>query len=82
MVNNIFLRIFVGCRSCLIQKQPPELFVKKDVFKTFANLTRKHLCWSLFFNKFAGPKACNFIKKGAQHRRFPMKFAKLLRNLF
>ena len=28
--------------------------VKNSVFKHFANFTGKHLCWSLFFNKFAG----------------------------
>ena len=34
-----------------VQKQPPELFFKKSVLKNFANLTRKHLCWSLFLIK-------------------------------
>ena len=28
-------------------KQPPELFCKKSFFKSFANFTGKHLCWSL-----------------------------------
>ena len=28
--------------------------LQKDVFKNFANLTEKRLCWSLFFNKAAG----------------------------
>ena len=32
-------------------------------------------CVRLFFDKFAG----NFIKKGLQHRLFPVKFGKLLR---
>ena len=31
------------------------------------------------FNKVAGLKACNFIKKRLQHRCFPVKFAKFLR---
>ena len=34
------------------------------------------------FNKVAGLKACNFIKKRSQDRCFPVDFAKLLRNLF
>ena len=34
-----------------VQKQPPEVFFKKDVLKNFANLTEKHLCWSLFLIK-------------------------------
>ena len=35
------------------QKQPPEVFYKKGVLKNFVNLTEKHLCQSLFFNKVA-----------------------------
>ena len=34
-----------------IQKQPPEVFYKKGVLRNFANITRKHLCQNLFFNK-------------------------------
>ena len=34
-----------------VQKQPPEVFFKKVVLKNFANLTEKHLCWSLFLIK-------------------------------
>ena len=33
------------------------------------------------FNKDAGPKACNFIKR-LQYMCFPMKFANFLRKLF
>ena len=33
------------------------------------------------FNKVAGLRACNFIKKRLQHRCFPVKFANLLRTL-
>ena len=36
------------------QKQPPEVFHKKGALENFAKLARKHLCLSLFFNKFAG----------------------------
>ena len=52
------------------------------VLKNFAMFTGKHLCWSLFFNNYAGLKACNFIKKRFQHKFFPMNFAKFLRTLF
>ena len=34
-----------------VQKQPPEMLFKKVVLKNFANLTEKHLCWSLFLIK-------------------------------
>ena len=33
------------------------------------------------FNKVAGRKTCNFIKK-TQHRRFPVNFVKFLRTPF
>ena len=36
--------------------------LKNGVVKISANITGKHLCWSLF-NKVTGPEACNFIKK-------------------
>ena len=31
------------------QKQPPEVFCKKDVLRNFAKFTGKHLCQSLFY---------------------------------
>ena len=46
-------------RSCqgkhvFVQKQLPEVFLKKGVLKNFAKFTGKHLCQGLFFNKVAG----------------------------
>ena len=32
--------------------------VKKGVLRHFGNFTEKHLCQSLFFNKFLRPEAC------------------------
>ena len=40
--------------------------------------TRKHLCWSLFFNEVASLKAYSFFKKRLQDRCFPVNIAKLL----
>ena len=48
--------------------------VKKGVLKSFANLTGKHVCWSLFLIKLQ-----IFIKKRLQYTCFPVKFAKFLR---
>ena len=36
------------------QKQPPQLVYEKGVPRNFTKFTRKHLCLSPFFNKFAG----------------------------
>ena len=38
------------------QKQPPEVFCKKGVLRNFAKFTGRHLCQSLFLNKFAGAR--------------------------
>ena len=60
------------------QRHSPEVFCK-SVLKSFANFTGKQLSWNLFLIKFAGLRACNFIKKRLQHRSFPVKFAKFLK---
>ena len=64
------------------QKQPPEVFYKKGVLRIFTKFTGKDLCKSLFFNKVAGLRAATLLKKKLQHRYFPVKFIKFLRNLF
>ena len=67
------------CRS-----SRPDVFCKEGVLKIFTKFTGKHLCQSLFFNKFTGlrPETCNFIKKIIWHRDFPVNFAKFLRTTF
>ena len=37
------------------------MFFKQDIFNNFAIFTEKHLCLSLFFDKTAQLKVCNFI---------------------
>ena len=48
------------------------MFFKRGVLKIFANITGKHLCWSLFFNKRIDltPQTCNFIKKETSKQLF------------
>ena len=60
----------------------PELFRINDVLRNLAKFTGKHLCHSLFFNKFAGLRPTTLLKKRLWHRRFPLKFAKFLRSPF
>ena len=72
--SSISIRIFIANirqSPYRIQKQPPQVFYKKGVFKTFVNFTGKNLCCSLFLIKF--------IKKRLQHSCFPVKFEKILR---
>ena len=57
------------------QKHLPEVFYKKSVL-------RKITVLESLFNKVAGLKTCNFIKKRLQRRCFLVKFAKCLRTSF
>ena len=56
------------------QRQPLELFYKKDLTK----FTGKHLCWGLFFNKVSGVRP----KKRLQYECFLVNFTKFLRTPF
>ena len=57
--------------------QPPEVLLRKTrCSKIFSKLHRRAPMFESVFNKIAGLKVCNFIKKRLQHRYFPEKFAK------
>ena len=45
-----------------------QIFFKIGVLKNFANFTGKAPVLESSFNKVAGLKTCNFIKKRLQHR--------------
>ena len=47
------------------------MFFKIGALRNFATLTKKRLCWSLFF-----------VKKWFQHRYFPVNIARFLRTAF
>ena len=74
--NDCYKSCFSTYRSSLT-----EVFCKKGALGNFAKFTGKHLCHSLFFNKFAElrPEAYNFIKKRDQNTDVVAKF---LRTLF
>ena len=57
-----------------VQKQPPEVFYKKDALRNFAKFTGKHLCQSLFLNKVVGLRLW--------HRCFHVNFRKFVRQTF
>ena len=80
LVSSTQIACDVMCVQC-VQKQPPEVFFRKDVLKNFAYFTGKQLRWGLF-NKVAGPQACNFIKKRIQHRCVPVKLENFYKHLF
>ena len=53
--------------------------VKKSVLRNFTKFTGKHLCQRLFFNKVAGLRPANLLKKSLWRRCFLLNFAKFLR---
>ena len=53
------------CRS---RSNRLDMFFKKGILEKFSVFTGKHL-HRTFLNKFAGLKACNFLKKRLQYRR-------------
>ena len=60
----------------------PEVLCRKGVLRNFAKFTGKHLCQNLFFNKIAGLRHANLLKKRLWHRCFPENFVKILRKPF
>ena len=65
---------FNSCSWSFLRNSLSQMFFKLSVLKTFANFTRKQLCWSIFFIKF--------IKNRLRHRVFPVKFGKVLKTRF
>ena len=64
------------------QKQPPEVFYKKGVYKNLSKFTGKYLCQGFFFKKVAGLRPGTLLKKRLWGRCFPANFEKILRTLF
>ena len=75
-----------------LRSSHPEVFCKKDVLRSFAKLTGKHLCQSLFFNKVAGldaskgfmkaeaPRPATLLKKKTQAQVFSCEFCEISKN--
>ena len=56
--------------------------VKKDILENFVKFTRKHLCWSLFFNKITDLQLAILLEKRLRHKCFPFEFCKIYKNTF
>ena len=71
-----YIRYFIysDCmrRLCVqyVQKQPPEEFFKKGVFKSFANSTGKHLSWSLFLIQLQAWGPATLLKRDSNTDAF------------
>ena len=53
----------------------------KYVFLRISEISQENTCVGVFFNKAAGLKAFNFVKKRLQHSYFPVTSAKFLRTV-
>ena len=69
-------------KRCSNRNSRPQVFCKKGVLRNLIKFTGKHLCRSLFFNKFAGLCPATLFKKRLWHRCFPVNFIKFLRTPF
>ena len=62
------------------QRQPPELFYRKTCSWKFCNIHRKTPVLQSPFNRLAGFKTCNFLKRDS--KGFPVNIAKNLINTY
>ena len=77
-----FSEFIINQRMLKCKSICPKVSCRKGVLKNFSKCTKKHLCRSLFyFNKVAGLRHVNLLKKSLQHRSFffSVNFAKFLR---
>ena len=51
-------------------------YIKKSVLKNFGKFIEKHLCWSLFHNKFVGLKLVTLFQKRLRLRCFSVNIVK------
>ena len=56
--------------------------MRKGVLKNLAKFTGKQLCCSLLFNKAAGLRPANPIKKETPRQVFSCEFCEILKNTF
>ena len=61
------------------QKQPPEVFFKKGIFKNFAIFAKKHLCCSLLQTFRPLPSGLQLYQKETPTQVFYSKYSKFLR---
>ena len=66
----------------IIRSSRPEVFCRKCVLKNFAKFTGKHLWQSFFFNKVAGLRPSNFIKKETLPQVFSCEFCKIFKSTY
>ena len=56
-----------------------EVFCRRGVLRNLEKITGKQLCQSLLFNKVAGLRTVNLLKKRFWYKCFPVNFLKFLK---
>ena len=69
--STVFYVSFVNSEAAVRRCSSKKLFLKQ--------YSQKNAFVGVFFYEVVGLKACNFIKKGPQHRCFTVNIAKFLR---
>ena len=89
----VILAIFINFWSCIYLKQKKSLDSRsshqscstgKAVLKKFLNIDRKRTVLESLFNRVAGLKACNFIKRDSDTATqvFPCGYCKIFKNTY
>ena len=65
-----------------VQKQPTKVFFKKGILKNFANLTGKHMCWSLFLIKLQAWGPVTLLKRDSNTDVFLWNYQNLTNTYF
>ena len=71
---------FEKSKCCSNRNSRPQVFCKKGVLRNLIKFTGKHLCQSLFFNKFAGLRPATLLKKKTLAQVFSCEFYQISKN--
>ena len=74
--------VFIADNGTGLEGATRGVLLRKGVLRSFAKLTGKHKCHSLFFNKVTGLRLVTLLKKRLWHRCYPVNLAKFPRTPF
>ena len=72
----------VFCKRYMFRSSHQRCSMKKGVLRNFKKYTGKHLCQGLFFQKVAGLRLSNFIKKETPVQVFSCELCKISKYIF
>ena len=74
--------VFIADNGTGLEGATRGVLLRKGVLRSFAKLTGRHKCHSLFFNKVYRPQACNFIKEETLAQVLSCEFSEISKNTF